>query len=140
MDAFFFRGRIRSSPSSQVDANRTSNTKGHDMQNKDSETLIPLNDAPKHIPNRPHRATCWRWALRGIQRSGETVKLKTTAVGARRYTTRADIAEFLARCNGQDANQQPVVGDAFKRRAEAAGNVLESMGVRAKPERTRSRK
>ena len=102
--------------------------------------IIALNDAAKFIPNRPHRATIWRWALRGIIRRGETVKLKTTAVGARRYMTRADIAEFLARCNGQDTAQQPVVSDAFKRRAEAAGNMLTSMGVRTKSDRTRSRK
>lgn len=111
------------------------------MPNDDDQMTdyIALNDAGKFIPNRPHRATIWRWALRGIQRGGETVKLKTTAVGARRYTTRADIAEFaefLARCNGQDTVQKNVVTDAFKRRAEAAGNMLASMGVRTKSDRT----
>jgi|GEM_PF-737569 len=109
----------------------------HDDQTTE---IIPLNDAGKFIPNRPHRATIWRWALRGIQRCGETVKLKTTAVGARRYTTRADIDQFLNACNGSADVQQPTVSEAFTRRAEAAGNMLESMGVRTKSDRTRSRK
>lgn len=101
---------------------------------------IALNDAANFIPNRPHRATVWRWALRGIVRGGEVVKMKTKAIGARRYTTRADIDAFLSACNGQDSTQQPIVSDAFARRAEAAGAVLESLGVRTKSDRTRSRK
>lgn len=73
---------------------------------------ISLNDAGNFIPNRPHRATVWRWALRGIRRCGETIRLKTTAVGARRFTTHADIDEFLARCNGQDARRESEVPHA----------------------------
>lgn len=65
----------------------------------DSE-LIALNDASQLLPNRPHRATIWRWALQGIRHRGETIKLATIAVGGRRYTTKANIDRFLAACNG----------------------------------------
>lgn len=67
---------------------------------QDERQYIPLNDSSRFILGRPHRATVWRWALRGIKRGGKTVKLNTTAVGARRYTTLADIDRFLLACNG----------------------------------------
>ena len=98
---------------------------------------IPLNDASKFIPGRPHRATVWRWCLRGIQRRGSTVKLSTVAVGGRRFTTKESIAAFLRACNG-DA-PKPVASDSFQRRAEAAGRTLEAMGVRVMSDRTPSR-
>lgn len=95
------------------------------------DQYFPLNDAGQFIPGRPHRATVWRWALRGIKRGGRTVKLNTVAVGARRYTTHADIERFLMECNGSlELPPQPVSG-SFQRRAEAAGKLLESMGLRS---------
>jgi len=98
------------------------------------EDYIPINGASQFIPGRPHRATVWRWALRGIQRCGETVKLNTVAVGGRRFTTRADIELFLSACNGGTNATPPVVNESFQRRAEAAARVLESMGVRSLPQ------
>lgn len=95
---------------------------------EDEAEYIPLNEASQFIPGRPHRATLWRWILKGVHRHGETVKLATTVAGGRRFTTRADIESFLSACNG-DA-PQPVVSDSFQRRAEAAGRILESLGVR----------
>ena len=94
---------------------------------------IPLNEAGKFIPGRrPHRATLWRWSLKGICCNGEIVKLGTVAIGGRRFTTKARIAEFLRACNS-DASQ-PVANESFQRRAEAAARVLESMGVRSLPQ------
>jgi hypothetical protein len=89
---------------------------------------IPINVASQFIPGRPHRATIWRWCLKGIRRNGATVKLSTVAVGGRRFTTKEFIAAFLRACNG-DA-PMAVVNDSFQRRAEAAGRTLEAMGVR----------
>lgn len=95
----------------------------------DSESeFIPINEASQFIPGRPHRATVWRWALKGIRRNAATVKLNTIAVGGRRFTSKEFIAAFLLACNG-DA-PKPVVSDSFTRRAEAAGLTLEAMGVR----------
>lgn len=92
------------------------------------DDYIPLNDAGKHIPGRPHRATIWRWAFRGIKRGGRTVKLRTTSIGARRYTTPKDIERFLADCNSEPVSD--AVSHSFLLRAEAAGQILEAMGVR----------
>lgn len=96
----------------------------------DENDYIPLNDASQFIPGRPHRTTVWRWALRGIKRGGKTVKLNTTAVGVRRYTTHADIDRFLLACNGVAELPKLPESESFQRRAEAAGKLLESMGVR----------
>jgi hypothetical protein len=62
---------------------------------------ITLADAAREFPNRPHTATVIRWAMVGVTVSGgrERVKLGTTKIGGRRYTSRADIDEFLARLN-----------------------------------------
>ena len=92
--------------------------------------FVPLNDAGKYIPGRPHRATLWRWYLKGVRRHGEMVKLNTVAAGGRRFTTRADIERFLSACNNNDEAPQPVVSETFRRRAEAAAQMLATMGVR----------
>lgn len=102
--------------------------------NENESEFIPINGASQFIPGRPHRATVWRWCLKGILRNGTAVKLETVAVGGRRFTTKEFIAAFLRACNGDAPT--PVVSDSFQRRAEAAGRVLESMGVRAESART----
>ena len=101
-----------------------------EMIDKDETDYIPMNDASQFIPGRPHRATVWRWCLKGVRRHGEMVRLKTVAVGGRRYTTRADIESFLTACNVRSEAPPPVVSDSFRRRAEAAGEMLNAMGVR----------
>ena len=96
------------------------------MANEDDDGYFPLSKASPFIPGRPHRATLWRWALTGIVRYGRTIRLRTTVCGGRRFTTKADIKDFLSACNG-DA---PDVAAASKTdRAEAAARALESRGV-----------
>ena len=91
------------------------------------DDFIPLNLACSFFPGRPHRATLWRWALTGVMRHGRTVKLATQVSGGRRYTTRAAIEMFLNDCNADRAAKQAVPPP---QRAETAGRILESRGVR----------
>lgn len=56
----------------------------------ESEQLIPFRDAPKHIPGRPHAATCHRWRLVGVR----GVKLETIKVGSKRFTSKEAIRRF----------------------------------------------
>lgn len=60
------------------------------------DQLIPLTEAPKHIPTREgkrvHRATVFRWALQGL---GDT-RLETVKCGGKRYTSRQAIATFFS--------------------------------------------
>ena len=58
----------------------------------ESETLIPINEAPKFIPGRPHVATVIRWFGRGVR----GVKLETALCGGRRVTSREAINRFFA--------------------------------------------
>ena len=55
-----------------------------------NETVIPIAEAPKHIPGRPSLATVWRWVLNGT-RAG---KLESFLVGGRRFTTLQSIQRF----------------------------------------------
>lgn len=88
---------------------------------------IPLDHAPAYIPGRPHRATPWRWATRGLTRHGQIIRLQTVMAGGRRYTTVAWIAEFLSRCNGEPS---PTASPGQRQRqASAAMATLADMGV-----------
>jgi hypothetical protein len=57
-----------------------------------NETVIRINDAPKHIPGRPHVSTLYRW----MSRPGE--KLETVKIGGRIYTSIEAIQRFADRC------------------------------------------
>ena len=54
------------------------------------ETLLPLHQAPEHIPGRPHISTLHRWRLRGVRGA----KLETRLIGGRRYTSLEALARF----------------------------------------------
>ena len=55
-----------------------------------NETVIPIAEAPQHIPGRPSLATVWRWVLTGT-RAG---KLESFLVGGRRFTSLESIQRF----------------------------------------------
>lgn len=93
----------------------------------DPADWIPLNTSCLYFPGRPHRATVWRWALSGVTRHGRTVRLSTQVSGGRRFTTRTAIEQFLRDCN---ADGPVVKSEPSSHRAEAAGRILESRGVR----------
>ena len=72
-----------------------------------TESLIPVNEIPSHVPGRIHLATGWRW----IQRGCRGVKLETVLVGGRRYCSREAIHRFIeattAAADGDDHSAMP---------------------------------
>lgn len=68
-----------------------------------------------------HITTVWRWASKGVRGR----RLGTVAVGGRRFVLRRQLDEFLA-VTPADASLDR------NRRADAAGELLESMGLRKK--------
>ena len=56
--------------------------------------------AAKEFPRRPSTLTLWRWATKGV-RGG--IKLRTVAVGGKRYVPASAIGEFLEACSAHAA-------------------------------------
>lgn len=81
------------------------------------------------IPGNPHRATRWRWALRGVVKNDKRVKLRTVVIGGRRYTTPAWVSAFIADCT-DDPAPAAMTPARRERQAAAAMDSLRSMGVR----------
>ncbi len=87
---------------------------------------IPLSKAADFFPLRPHHATIWRWAMRGVK----GVKLETWLAGGKhRYTTPAAIERFLAAMNAQHPDDHDDAQVEADRRGRDAGRALESMGL-----------
>ncbi len=59
------------------------------------EQLVLLGGAGQVLPNRPARATLWRWAEKGLH----GVILETVWLGGRRYTSQEALQRFLERLN-----------------------------------------
>ncbi len=68
------------------------------MINIHQEQLVPINDAPRHAPGRPHISTIWRWINRPEK------PLETIKCGGRRYTSCEAIARF---CVGAARTDDP---------------------------------
>lgn len=91
------------------------------MIDSSTHTMVPLTEAARHIPGRPHIATLHRWRLHGVR--GRV--LATTMIGGRRWTSLEAIREFLA-----DAEQQAQPSATEQdRRAREAGRALERLGA-----------
>ena len=58
-----------------------------------TETVFPVNEAPKHIPGRPSQASVWRWVLNGVG----GVKLESILIGGKRFTSSESIQRFCDR-------------------------------------------
>jgi hypothetical protein len=67
------------------------------------ETLFTLADAAKLFPDQPNSSTIWRWHTKGVR----GVRLETTVIAGRRFTTREAIDRFVAATTAV-ANKQPV--------------------------------
>lgn len=93
--------------------------------------LIPLNRVPRHIrsPSPPHLSTVVRWAMRGV--GSPPVRLATTKVGGRRFTTAAALAEFIAATSGLAGVTPPSVRDERRQTAvRMAEQELDAEGLR----------
>ncbi len=66
-----------------------------------SETLIPLSEAPAEIPGRPSLCTLWRWRLKGVKGR----KLESLALGGKIFTSREAIKRFVQHQGGTEASK-----------------------------------
>lgn len=81
------------------------------------ETVIPINQAPKHYPyRRPNLSTVYRHFNRGCR----GIRLETFVVGGRRYTTVEAIARFIERttANSPGASVPPPFPTSRQRETE----------------------
>jgi hypothetical protein len=59
------------------------------------ENLIPLREAPRHLPPRPngkrmHISACYRWVSRGVR----GVRLESIRIGGTTYTSKEALQRF----------------------------------------------
>jgi len=100
------------------------------MIDTQSETLVPINAAPMHVPTRPHVATVWRWIQRGVR----GVKLDTVLIGGKRYTSTEAIARFIggttAASDPTPTSTTPSRSKAREAEIERAEREFETVGSR----------
>ena len=70
-----------------------------------NETVIPIAEAPQHIPGRPSLATVWRWVLNGTHAG----KLESFLVGGRRFTSLESIQRFAQQSTAAADGDAPPV-------------------------------
>ena len=98
-----------------------------------SETLIPIREAPRHLPPRPngkriHISACYRWISRGVR----GVYLEAIRIGGSTYTSKEALQRFAdqlgnpekrqtASASVSTATRQKQVDRAAKRLREVLG-------------------
>lgn len=70
----------------------------------DKERLIPMREAPKHVPLRPggkrlHISACYRWITKGIG----GVRLESIKLGGTTYTSIEALQRFAAVLSGRES-------------------------------------
>lgn len=104
-------------------------TKVREMIDTQTETIIPINDAPAHIPTRPHVATVWRWIQRGVR----GVTLETVLIGGKRYTSAESIQRFMEATTAASQPKptgKPTRSKTRQQAIEQAERELETVGNR----------
>lgn len=87
-----------------------------------TEKLIPIQDAPKHIPGRPHISTVYRWIQRKVN------PLPTVRYGAKVFTSLEAIAAWGRQSASAAAPLVPTSGHNAKR-AAAIDRQLAEAGI-----------
>jgi hypothetical protein len=79
-----------------------------DLAKEAAFTLAAATKLPELQRNgrRPHTATIFRWASRGISRGGKTVRLETVRQGGAMVTTRESLRRFFAALSGEHVPEQ----------------------------------
>lgn len=88
---------------------------------------LPLSEASKFFPGRPHRSSVWRFAMKGVR----GVRLETIVCGGRRYTSEEAILRFIAATTAA-ANGEPMPVPLSARRRqeqEEARAKLREVGI-----------
>lgn len=68
-----------------------------------TERLIVVAKLNRELPNRPDRATCFRWCHRGVRGK----RLESILIGGRRFTSMEAVARFLNAISGSDGAARP---------------------------------
>lgn len=76
-----------------------------------SEKLLTVSEAARRFPRRPSTVSLWRWATKGVR----GCKLRTVAVGGKRYVPESAIAEFLEACSAAANHETPSVAPPARR-------------------------
>jgi hypothetical protein len=95
-----------------------------DIQHED---VITLSKAAKAIPGRPHLSTLWRWHRRGLA----GIRLETTVVGGRRFTSSEAVQRFIDRTTEARDGIRPERAVSRRRQAaiEQAERELAEAGI-----------
>ena len=107
------------------------------------DELIPLAQAARRLPNRPHVSALWRWCRLGIRgRGGDRVRLEHTRIGMRLYTTESWLADFGRRLEEADREHfdarhvdhpQARGSDASSAAVRRVGPLPRRSGIQAAP-------
>ena len=83
----------------------------------ENERVIPIREAPKHIPGRPSLASVYRWMTDGV-RGG--VRLESIVVGGQRFTSLEAIGRFIRATTANSPGASAPVPRPTSRQREAA--------------------
>ena len=93
------------------------------------EQLLSLPCAARRLPGHPHISTLHRWRLRGVR----GVRLETTLVGGKRYTSIEALQRFADQLNGLNnagrTAQLAASGTSRAKQIAAADRELDSAGL-----------
>lgn len=73
-----------------------------------TETLIPIREVPKLLPDRPSLPTIWRWRNKGARGR----RLESCVLGGKVYTSREALQRFAQQQGGNDS---PIVRTSKQR-------------------------
>ena len=95
-----------------------------------TETVLSFSDAASHLPRRragkrPHVATLYRWASRGVR----GVKLETIRVGGTLCTSIEALQRFCERLTDPHAPPASQTTAAREREAQKAERQLDEIGI-----------
>lgn len=88
-----------------------------------NEQLIPIREAPRHTPGRPHLSCFYRWMKR------ERCPLETVVVGGRRYTSVEAIHRFIERCSDTERTTPRQLSTRRRQEIERAEAECERHGI-----------
>ena len=86
-----------------------------------SEQLLTLADAARHLPTRPHVSTIWRWAAKG--------GLETVRLGGRVYTSAEALDRFAEHRGGKRKPPESTPTPQRQREIDDAERKLKEAGL-----------
>lgn len=93
---------------------------------------LTLSDATKHLPERPHSSTIWRWCRVGLRaRNGHRIHLEHQRRGGKLFTSIPSIIRFAQALTEADQ-------DYFRESDPPPGDSSRSTRSRTESERDRS--